>query len=174
MNRKLYLDICVILTAWILFLNGLEKAGSLLLISAAVLLLCGKAVDDLWRFLAVTLLSGILGHLFLSSGSISLFFPHAALFLCALSVHVGLLNEMVTEVSGKIVKPFFFGALLLMILFYGIAWILPEEWYTLFTKGNLYDLVSFIFLPIVFPMTLREVKIDVLPSLHHLLQYFYE
>ena len=147
MNRKLFITLAVTLISWILFLNGHEIIAALILFGMSLYLIFSGVLSEAWRFLSVSLLFGIFFHLILMKSNIPLFFPNMAFFLYVLSLNAGILTEMVSRVSVERVYPVFLTSVVTMILFYTVAWILPEDWYTLFTKASLYDLVSFIFLP---------------------------
>lgn len=87
-------------------------------------------------------------------------FDEFALFV---SINVALSNEMIKRATGNLYLIYVVNMLMLLI-FLSIAIILPDSWYSIFTKTNIYTLISFIFVPNCITLTIqllsKEVKLS--------------
>ncbi len=149
MNTKLFLNFSVVLFAWCLFLNGQEISAAVLFLTVSFCLFCKGLIRNYWRFTAIASSFTVLFFLLLEHSTIPYFFPGMKLFLFAVSVNAGITLEMISVYEKEKLLPLFLGTSFLMCVFYVIAILLPDEWYSLFTKANLYELISFIFFPYI-------------------------
>ncbi len=165
--KKVFLcDLVIVLLSWILFLNGIEILSASVLLSAALgFFLLGyyrrpaEAAIIVFAFVSLC-------FFFLSSGQIEEFFPLSRLFFIGLSFHIALIYELLPAFSREELYPFLLLVSSLFFLFFLIAVFLPEEWYTLFSKMNLYILIILIYLPhiLLTILTLYEKEWELLEA----------
>lgn len=147
MKRSLIYNYWLIIISWCLFLNDLALLAMLVTIAACVMLIRINRRINYWRVCFVAIVSYVTISFFLSTSNIPYFFSKLYLFLATISLDLALTNERLYLFKSKYIKPFLVAMLMSLSVLSIIAFVLPGDLYTLFTKTSLYIMIFIIFLP---------------------------
>lgn len=152
MKRKLIYNYWLIIVAWCLFLNNLALVAIIVSILTSLMLVFSRGKINYWRMCFVSVLSYGIISILLSLSNIIIFFPKLYVFIASICFNLSITNESLYLFKSKCLKP----VLIVMIVGFTIisivGFILPDGLYTVFTKINLYLMISFIFLPYLIPL----------------------
>ena len=150
MKTALIRNYWIMIIAWILALQGLGVLATVLAMIACVMLCVGENLIINWRTLSIGLIVYLLIKLLMSGTCILYYFKELKIFSLACAFNVACANEYLYFLKTKYVNEFLVFKFIIVVIFSLITFILPSELYTMFTKTNLYLLISIIFLPYLF------------------------
>lgn len=163
MRKMFYLNSMFVLIAWCLFLNNLSFLAISLLAAYSISTLKYFRKENFWRIISLSLIISLICKAILDLSNISLYFPMIKYYMYVVSFNAACNYEMLNDLDNNSIYPSYIINCLLLFVFLAIAIILPDAWYSIFTKTNLYLMISLIFLPNAFLATIillnREFKI---------------
>lgn len=157
MKKNLAVNYLLMCASWCLYLSHYLILSVIVSILACVLIVVKLRTFNYLRSLLVFFLTyGTLFFLFKFT-SLNNFYPVFEKFILFITMNVSLSNEMIKKATGNL---YLIYAVLMMtlLLFMTIAIILPDEWYSIFTKTNIYALIGFIFVPNCTTLTLSLIS----------------
>lgn len=150
MKTALIRNYWMLIIAWIFALQGYGVLATLLAILACVMLCVGENLIINWRTLSIGLIIYLLIRTLLNGTCILYYFKELKIFLLAFAFDVACANEYLYFLKTRYVIEFLMFKFIVVVIFSLITFILPSELYTMFTKTNLYLMLSIIFLPYLF------------------------
>ncbi len=154
MKMTLLRNYWLIIMAWCLYLNGHGIIAAISTLLACGLLFIVRSEADYWRVSAVSLAVYALSLIVLMNTNIPYFFPDLKYFLLLMSLDCGLANEYLYVLKRRFILPVLITIILYVCGLLVVVGLLPDESYTLFTKGNIILMAMFIFLPYMITMSL--------------------
>ena len=162
MKKLLIVNYWMASIAWSLSLMGHERIGTVLLVCAAFLLAAKKKEFNFWRAAASSLAGLVLIYPVYYKSGICLFFPELRFFLGGTCIHAAFCSEYLCRYKNRYMAPFLLAMAAGMSLLCVLIAVVPDEFYSLFGKANLYLMGCFIFLPYLLPpvfcIVSREAK----------------
>lgn len=154
MNKMTRNNLWAAAIAWILFLNGY---GILSIICLAIMdyALLNRSDIRFIRLLSCFLICLASLAIALHFSSISYYFPAISYFLIAISMHIAFLYEYLDKEKEEGLFKASIMAMAVGAFFFIIAIFLPDSWYDIFTKTNLYLLVGIVFMPYALSMAIK-------------------
>lgn len=146
MKKNLAVNYLLMCASWCLYLNR-YYVGSIIVTSIACLLLVIKMrrINFVRSAFVFFVTYGALTFLYRLS-TLSNFYSVFDEYSLLVALNVSMTNEAIKKATGNLNLIYIVNMLALTILMI-VAVILPDSWYTIFTKTNIYTLISFIFLP---------------------------
>lgn len=145
--------------AWIAFLNGYGVLGVIVLGIFDVVMV-KKSNVNVWR-MASTFLGFVLASYYASAYStIGNYFGGLFYFLISVSLNAAAIGEYLKSLSQDCLFKSSCITMAIMIGFFLVAIILPDSWYSIFTKGNLYLLIGLVFMPYNIPLVLNSFVVE--------------
>lgn len=150
MKTALIRNYWMMIIAWIFALQGYGVLATLFTILACVMLCVGENLIINWRTLSIGLIVYLLIRVLINGTCILYYFKELKIFMLAFAFDVACANEYLYFLKTRYVIEFLVFKFIVVVIFSLITFILPSELYTMFTKSNLYLLLSIIFLPYLF------------------------
>ncbi len=153
MKNSLLVNYWLVILSWCLFLNDYIVLSLLVMLGSIVYIICILSHINLWRC-GFVLSANILWFLFLGRvSSIGSFFPEISLFGFFFAVNNALFTELVNSSRARDIYPSYLILACVAVFVSLIALFVPEYDYSLFTKMNLYLLITYIFSSYLFENT---------------------
>ena len=166
MKTKVILDLWGMIISWCLYLNGHTAAAFAVAVVMTVMMLLSEGEVSFRRVAAVSLaFYAVQFSLYLTS-SIPFFFPGLHVFLAVQILNASLVNEHLSRLDHDLVPAVLSVTALAMAFICGLILLVDDADYSLFTKKNLFLMVSFIFLPYFLPCAYRFVYQVIRPVDH--------
>ncbi len=146
MKNNVILNYILVGFAWNLYLNDAVLFSAVMLCISIGLMLYKIRKYNVLRIACVFVASLICLIGLYSLTTLNLYYRMFEEFAVLVSLNISLSNEMIKKTSDSLslVHSVFS---LVMLMFFMVSVILPDEWYTIFTKTNIYALITFIFIP---------------------------
>lgn len=144
----------LIIIAWCLYLNGHGIIAAISMLLGCGMLIIVRSEANYWRVLAVSLAVYGLSLMVLMNTNIPYFFPDLKYYLLLTSFDCGLSNEYLYVTKKRFILPVLITIILYVCGLLIVVGLLPQESYTMFSKGNIILMAMFIFLPYMITMTL--------------------
>lgn len=154
MKKKLIYNYWLILIAWCMFLKDLTLLATLLGLGGIVLLMKINRRINYWRLSFLSVILYVTISVFLSMSNIPYFFPKLYVFLAVICLDAAFTFERLYLFKSKYIVPFLVTMLMSLSVLSIIAFALPSDLYTLFTKTSLYIMIQIIFLPYLATLSL--------------------
>lgn len=154
MNKMTRNNLWAAAISWILFLNGY---GLLAIICLAIMdfALLKKADIKAVRLISSFAICQIAASFALHFSTISYYFPAISYFLIAISMHIAFLYEYLQKEREEGLFKASTTAMAIGAFFFAVAIFLPDSWYDIFTKTNLYLLVGLVFMPYALALSIK-------------------
>ena len=165
MKKKLIYNYWLIIIAWCMFLNDLTLLATLVGLGGIVLLMMINRRINYWRLSFLSVILYVTISVFLSMSNIPYFFPKLYVFLAVICLDAAFTFERLYLFKNKYIKPFLVTMLMSLSVLSIIAFALPSDLYTLFTKTSLYIMILIIFLPYLASLSLCFVYKNVKNSI---------
>lgn len=160
MKRNLAVNYLLMCASWCLYLNHYYVGGIIVSAISCLLLVVKIRKINFIRLAFVFFIAyGGLSFLYRLS-TLSNFYSIFDEFSLLVAINISLTNEMIKKATGSLNLIYIVNILALTTLLV-IAIILPDSWYTIFTKTNIYTLISFIFLPNCITLSLSLLRKEV-------------
>lgn len=166
MRKKLIYNYWLILIAWCLFLNKLTLLAILFGLGACAILATIQRRINYWRMCFVSVISYVLVSLLLIRSNIPYFFSQMYVFLAVICLNVAFTNERLYLFKSRYLKPFLFVMIIGLSVLSTIAFILPNDLYSLFSKISLYIMICLIFLPYLVSLSICLVYKYIMKNLY--------
>ena len=147
MKKKLIYNYWLIIIAWCMFLNDLTLLATLLGLGGIALLMTINRRINYWRLSFLSVILYVTISTFLSMSNIPYFFEKLYIFLAVICLDAAFTFERLYLFKNKYIVPFLVIMLISLCVLSIVAFALPSDLYTLFTKTSLYILILIIFLP---------------------------
>lgn len=147
MKKKLIYNYWLIIIAWCMFLNDLTLLATLLGLGGIALLMTINRRINYWRLSFLSVILYVTISTFLSMSNIPYFFEKLYVFLAVICLDAAFTFERLYLFKNKYIVPFLVIMLISLCVLSIVAFALPSDLYTLFTKTSLYILILIIFLP---------------------------
>lgn len=154
MKKKLIYNYWLIIIAWCMFLNDLTLLATLLGFGGIALLMTINRRINYWRLSFLSVILYVTISVFLSMSNIPYFFPKLYIFLAVVCLDAAFTFERLYLFKSKYIVPFLVTMLMSLSVLSIVAFALPGDLYTLFTKASLYILILVIFLPYLVTLSL--------------------
>ncbi len=152
MKKTSVVNLWLMIVAWCMFLNGYAFVSVLIALGAAAYCCCKAGEVLCSRNAALFALFGAAQICLCHINNIPFFFPGLQAFLAAASINAWTFSACLKRMKKRQIQPFLLATLAAYIFLNLMIAIVPEDSYTLFGKRNLFLMVSFIFLPYLFPI----------------------
>ena len=149
MRRKLIYNYWLMIIAWCMFLNRLTLLAILFGLAACAMLAMIQRRINYWRMSFVSVISYVMISFLLIRSNIPYFFSELYIFLAVVCLNLAFTNERLYLFKSKYLKPFLIVMLISISVLSIIAYLLPNDLYTLFSKSSLYAMICLIFLPYI-------------------------
>lgn len=137
-----------------MFLNDLTLLATLLGLGGIALLMTINRRINYWRLSFLSVIVYVTISVFLKMSNIPYFFPKLYIFLAVVCLDAAFTFERLYLFKSRYIKPFLIMMLISLSVLSIIAFLLPGNLYTIFTKISLYMLILIIFLPHLTALTL--------------------
>jgi len=153
--KTLSLNYLLVVLSWSLYLNHHFVSSIMLLLVACVYLLKERNRFNIVSIMVCFLVSFLALDGLYSITSINNYYLNFEYFALVLSMNFAMSNEIVKVLKKDNLYLTAKVILLLKLIFDTVLIVLPNEWYTMFTKTNIFVLIAFIFLPTVISVLIR-------------------
>ena len=151
MKTKVTLDLWGMITAWCLYLNGHTLIAMIVAAAVTAMMLAGEDEVSLRRIIAVSIAFYAVMFSFYIRSSVPYFFPGLHFFLAVQTVNASLISEYLYHLDRDYVLAILSITAIAMAALFGLIMLANDADYSLFTKGNLFLMGLFIFLPYFIP-----------------------
>ena len=158
MKKTLIRNYWLVILGWCALLNDYSVLGTLLLMAGDVLLFFNIKKLNLYKVVALSLLSYGVILFCLFNTSIPYFFEDLHVFMFGICLNAALVNEKLYAYKYKTLLPIMSVMLICVLILSLIIIFVPDSLYSLFTKHNLFLMECFIVIPYNLPLTLCVVK----------------
>ena len=164
MNKNLIAEYWLMIISWCLFLSGWGALAGIIATAVTAYMLLACHQTDLWRLLGVQSFMYLCVILLLNKAAIPYFFPETPYYMIAVCINAAVANEYLYDKKAGPILPAVIIILISLAVLTLIIIVLPDQWYTLFGKRDLFLMAGFIFLPYLIPLLVcllyRTVNID--------------
>ena len=154
MKKILILNLWLMMISWCLFLNGYVLVSILVSCASTACLLMNLGEVDHKRCAVTCVVFHIIMAGLYYRNNIPYFFPGFNQFMIFMVINAAICGEYPYHMKRKAFLPILSAAFIAFLSFIFLIIIIPGSDYTIFTKGNLFLMVCFIFLPYLIPMIL--------------------
>ena len=151
MKKIVIRNLWLMMIAWCLFLNDHVLSSMICAMMASLYSLWMLGEVNFWRAAAISISFYALMSGSFFSNNISFFFPALHIFMMAVCLNAGICTEYFVSLKRKKLMKILVCVSLCALVFLIAVILVPESDYSLFSKGNLYRMISFIFLPYLLP-----------------------
>lgn len=157
MKKILIKNYWLMIISWGLFLNDKDILGIIIGAIACVYLLFNKKRINCYRVMFIGFMFFVISCALLLLSNIPYFFPKLHILLMIVGLNTAIANEYLNLLKNKFILPVLSFVLLITAITCLLIMLLPDYLYTIFTKNNLYLMVSFIFLPYLIPLVCAAI-----------------
>ena len=153
MKKILMVNYYLVIIGWCLFLNSFEILGMMFLVGGSVILLSIDKKINYWRMIGLSFLANGLVSFLLEKSSIPIYFPQLSRFIFLACLNNAIMYEYLNMLKSDFLYTVAFTIIVSIFASTILVKILPNDFYTIFTKDNLLLMIAFIFLPYLFTVS---------------------
>lgn len=160
MKNNLALNFLLLCVSWCLYLNNFIFVGLFILVICSLVTVIKLNGFNYLRSIVVFLFSFFSFYLVFKLTTLSSMYSLFSEFSLFVSINISLNNEIIKKATGNLNLLLYTNMIILLFLMC-VAIVLPDNWYSIFTKTNIYALICFMFVPSCLIILLNSIEKEV-------------